>query len=90
MLECPEPSPPAGGAVISAGPYVANITKAVFNCFNGYSINGPAEMLCSPAGTWDFGPPQCVPISNNPKVDNHITVEDNIEGKSRLFIAYLW
>ncbi|KAH3820853.1 hypothetical protein DPMN_122602 [Dreissena polymorpha] len=75
-MRCPEPKPITGGAVISNGPYYANLTKVVFDCFSGYSMSGPSSVLCSPGGTWDLNSTQCVPINNQPHVDTDVTIQN--------------
>ncbi|KAH3820731.1 uncharacterized protein LOC127880528 [Dreissena polymorpha] len=75
-LTCPEPKPIIGGAIISNGPYYANATKVVFDCFSGYWMSGPSSVLCSPGGTWDLNLTQCVPINNQPYVHTELTIQN--------------
>ncbi|KAH3820733.1 uncharacterized protein LOC127880527 [Dreissena polymorpha] len=76
ILKCPEPKPITGGAIISNGPYYANLTKVVFDCFSGFSMSGPSSVLCSPGGTWDLNSTQCVPINNQPHVDTDVNIQN--------------
>ncbi|KAL4225964.1 hypothetical protein ACF0H5_013952 [Mactra antiquata] len=72
-LMCNEPPSLIGGSIISRGPYVANVSSAVFTCYAGYTMNGVGQVMCNAAGLWASKFPQCVPIKNNPHVDNNMT-----------------
>ncbi|XP_052778774.1 uncharacterized protein LOC128216244 [Mya arenaria] len=79
QILCPEPHTIIGGAVISKGPYFANISSVVYTCFSGFSMSGPAQVLCSTNGTWNTNGTQCVPIDNKPKVDTKVTINQPIQ-----------
>lgn len=80
VKQCPEPLAITGGRLLSTGPYLANVSSAVYSCFAGYMLTGPAKIGCNETGFWDGRPPKCVQVDNRPDVHNHISLDDSTKG----------
>lgn len=80
VKQCAEPLAITGGRILSTGPYLANVSSAVYSCFAGYMLTGQAKIGCNESGFWNGRPPKCVQVDNRPDVHNHISLDDSTKG----------
>ncbi|XP_078578152.1 P-selectin-like [Branchiostoma floridae x Branchiostoma japonicum] len=80
--QCPALTPPANGALSSAGPYF-NPNQVTVTCNSGYQRNGVSPVTCQADGTWSNPVPTCTPYGAlNPPAgpyvyQNQVTVSCN-------------
>ena len=61
VQQCPPPPPVAGGTLMSSGPYIANVSTAVYSCLSGFYMSGSASISCAGTSSWSGAPPSCFP-----------------------------